>query len=435
MPRPHSTSPLRSTPQGPEVVELSVVLPCLNEQETLATVIRKAQSSITELGVVGEVIVADNGSTDGSQAIAVAEGAVVVDVPMRGYGAALRAGIESARGTYVVMGDADDSYALEDLGPFLAELRNGADLVMGNRFKGGIEPGAMPWLHKYLGNPVLSFLGRLFFKIPVGDFHCGLRAFRREAIRGLGLQTTGMEFASEMVVHAAMAKLRIVEVPTILRPDGRSRAPHLRTWRDGWRHLKFLLAFSPRWLYFYPSMLLLAIGTVLLLALLPGPLHIGSVSFDIQTMVAAATMVVVGAQGVGLALLARAFAARLRLLPGSGPLDRLLDRFAMEHGLGAGAVMILSGLAAFVMAVTHWSTVGFGNLDYGSVRWPIVGLVLITTGAQIVLVSFMLSLTQMESSEREFVSVKSAPALRPAEPTARAAHRRTTTTKPSGRVR
>ena len=241
--------PTASPAPGPStsaVVELSVVLPCLDEAETLATCIRKATRSFATLGVVGEVVVADNGSTDGSQDIARDEGAVVVDVPRRGYGAALIAGIRASRGGYVLMADADDSYALDDLGGFLRELRGGADLVMGNRFRGRIEPGAMPFLHRYVGNPVLSMLGRLFFHIPVGDFHCGIRAFRRDRVLELGLVTSGMEFASEMVVRASLAELRIREVPTVLRPDGRSRAPHLRTWRDGWRHLRFLLAFSPR---------------------------------------------------------------------------------------------------------------------------------------------------------------------------------------------
>jgi glycosyltransferase involved in cell wall biosynthesis len=230
-------------------MELTVVLPCLNEAETLAVCIRKAKSSIASLGVDGEVVVADNGSTDGSQGIARDEGARVVDVPIRGYGAALMAGITEAQGTFVIMADADDSYDLSNLGPFLEALRGGADLVMGNRFAGGIEPGAMPALHRYLGNPVLTAIGRVLFRSPVRDFHCGIRGFRRDAIIGLDLRTTGMEFASEMVVKATLQKLAIVEVPTTLSPDGRSRPPHLRTWRDGWRHLRFLLLYSPRWLF------------------------------------------------------------------------------------------------------------------------------------------------------------------------------------------
>ena len=377
------------------VVELSVVLPCLDEAETLETVIRKALRSFEELGVHGEVVVADNGSTDGSQDIARAAGARVVDVPVRGYGAALRAGIESAQGTYVIMGDADDSYALDRLGPFLEALRGGADLVMGNRFAGGIAPGAMPWVHRYVGNPVLSFLGRLFFHIPVHDFHCGMRGFRRDRIRSLGLQTTGMEFASEMVVRSSLAKLTMVEVPTTLKPDGRSRPPHLRTWRDGWRHLKFLLAFSPRWLFLYPSLLLLGVGVFGMAILSFGPLEVGPVVFDVQTMVVAAAAVVLGVQGTGLALATRAFATRLGLLPASARLDRLLDRFALERGLVVGALLTLVGCLFFIAAVVNWQGTGFGRLALDQIRTPLIGLVLVVSGAQMILVSFMLSLTRI----------------------------------------
>lgn len=376
-------------------VELSVVLPCLNEAETLETVIRKALKSFSELGVAGEVVVADNGSTDGSQDIARAAGVRVVDVPVKGYGAALRAGIESAQGTYVIMGDADDSYAMDQLGPFLEALRGGADLVMGNRFAGGIEPGAMPWLHRYVGNPVLSFLGRLFFRIPIHDFHCGMRGFRRESIRSLGLRTTGMEFASEMVVRSSLAKLKIVEVPTTLARDGRSRPPHLRTWQDGWRHLKFLLAFSPRWMFLHPSLVLLGLGVLGMTVLSFGPLTVGSVVFDVQTMVVSATAVVLGVQGTGLALATRAFATRLGLLPASVRLDRLLDRFALERGLVYGALISLLGCLFFVAAVVNWQGAGFAHLAPGDIRIPLIGMVLVVTGAQMILVSFMLSLTRI----------------------------------------
>ena len=376
-------------------VELSVVLPCLNEAETLETVVRKALWSFGDLGVAGEVVVADNGSTDGSQDIARTAGARVVDVPVKGYGAALRAGIDSSKGTYVIMGDADDSYAMDRPGPFLEALRNGADLVMGNRFAGGIAPGAMPWVHRYLGNPVLSFLGRLFFRIPIHDFHCGMRGFRRDRIRSLGLQTTGMEFASEMVVRSSLAKLTIVEVPTTLQPDGRSRPPHLRTWRDGWRHLKFLLAFSPRWMFLYPSLLLLSVGVFGMAVLSFGPVEVGSVVFDVQTMIVAAAAVVLGIQGTGLALATRAFAARLGLLPASARLDRLLDRFALERGLVVGALLSLVGCLFFVAAVVNWEGTGFGNLALGDIRIPLIGLVLVVSGAQMIMVSFMLSLTRM----------------------------------------
>jgi Glycosyl transferase family 2 len=377
-------------------VELSVVLPCLDEAETLATCIRKAKRSFAVLGVAGEVVVADNGSTDGSQDIARSEGAVVVDVPRRGYGAALIAGIQASQGEYVLMADADDSYALDDLGGFLRELRDGADLVMGNRFRGRIEPGAMPFLHRYVGNPVLSLVGRVFFHIPVGDFHCGIRAFRRDRVLGLGLVTSGMEFASEMVVRASLAELRIREVPTVLRPDGRTRAPHLRTWRDGWRHLRFLLAFSPRWLLLYPSMLFQAVGLAGMLWLLLGPRAVGRVVFDVHTMLAFATMFVLGVQGLGLAVIARSYAAHLGLLRQSPGLVRVLVRVSLERGLALGGLLLLAGAVCFVAALTTWGAGGFGPLDVASsLRLPIVGSVLAITGFSIITVSFTLSLTRI----------------------------------------
>ena len=258
----------------PVELELTILMPCLNEAETIGVCIRKAQAFLARKGVAGEVVVADNGSTDESREIARQHGARLVNASTRGYGAALLGGIEAARGRYIVMGDADDSYDFSSLDEYLEQLRGGADLVMGNRFRGGIAPGSMPFIHRYLGNPALSFLGRLFFKIPVGDFHCGLRAFKTESIRSLRLQTTGMEFASEMVVRCALRGLRIVEVPTPLKPDGRSRAPHLKTWRDGWRHLKFLLMYSPRWLFFIPGFSMIAIGLLLAATLFFGPVKI-----------------------------------------------------------------------------------------------------------------------------------------------------------------
>ncbi|MBV9269186.1 MAG: glycosyltransferase family 2 protein, partial [Acidobacteriaceae bacterium] len=275
-------------------LDVSIVLPCLNEAETLEACVRQALAAIEASGVAGEVVVADNGSSDGSQGIAIRSGARVVDVPVRGYGAALMAGIEAARGQYVLMADADGSYNFSHLPRFIHALRNGADLVMGNRFRGGIEPGAMPFLHRYLGNPVLSFLGRLFFRAPVGDFHCGIRAFDRTAIRRLHLTTTGMEFASEMVVKASLEGLRIAEVPTTLTPDGRSRPPHLRTWRDGWRHLRFLLLYSPRWLFLYPGILLMLLGIAIAAWLIPGERTVGHVTFGIDTLAYALGCILVG---------------------------------------------------------------------------------------------------------------------------------------------
>jgi glycosyltransferase involved in cell wall biosynthesis len=382
--------------EGERPIELSVVLPCLNEAETLATCIRKAKASMASLGVVGEVVVADNGSDDGSQDIARAEGACVVDVPIRGYGAALNQGFQAARGRFVIMADADDSYPLDDLGPFLEALREGADLVLGNRFAGGIAPGAMPALHRYLGNPVLSMLGRLFFKIPVGDFHCGMRGFRRDRVLELGLRTTGMELASEMVVRASLKRLVISEVPTTLRPDGRSRRPHLRTWRDGWRHLRFLLAFSPRWLLWYPALVLGALGTFGLLWLLPGNHRVGGIAFGIHTMLAAATATIVAVQLGGLAVLSRAYASALGLLPRPGSRAEGAEQVLLGWGAPIGAVLTLGGIGCFVAALVGWGEASFGQLDpAATMRLPIVGMVLILLGVQSVLLSFTLSLTRI----------------------------------------
>jgi hypothetical protein len=385
-------------PPEQDTCELSVVLPCLNEAETLETCIRKARRSLDALGVDGEVVVADNGSTDGSQEIARAAGARVVHVERKGYGAALRGGIEAARGRYVLMADADDSYALEDLGGFLEELRAGADLVMGNRFRGGIEPGAMPFLHRYVGNPILSRAGRLFFHIPVGDFHCGMRAFRRDRILALGMQTEGMEFASEMVVRAALQGLDLREVPTTLRPDGRSRAPHLRTWRDGWRHLRFLLAFSPRWLFFYPGLALLLLGTLGLAVLAPGSRTVGDLTFGVHTMLACATAVIVGLQVTGLAVVSRAYASRLGILPPSPKLVKWLRRATLERGLLVGSLLTLAGVLCFVLALINWGTSGFGTLDpVSTMRLPIIGMVLIVGGVQLAVVGFALSMAETSS--------------------------------------
>src|SRR5256714_522661 len=309
------TAASHSPQQTEAVCEVSVLMPCLNEAETLGTCINKAKASLKSLGVNGEVIIADNGSTDGSQEIARSLGARVVNVERRGYGNALMRGIATAHGKYVIMGDADDSYDFTNLGPFLEKLRAGYDLVMGNRFMGGIKPGAMPPLHRYLGNPVLTGIGRIFFKSPAGDFHCGLRGFRREAVLGLDLRTTGMEFASEMVVKSTLHKLRISEVPTALQPDGRSRPPHLRSWSDGWRHLRFLLLYSPRWLFLYPGALLMAAGLVAGLILLQGPVVVAGVGFDAQTLLYTAAAVILGFQAVAFAVFTKVFAISEGLLP------------------------------------------------------------------------------------------------------------------------
>src|SRR5450830_558089 len=370
-------------------------MPCLNEAETIAPCVAEALAALAGAGLDGEVLVADNGSTDGSQGLAEAAGARVVPVAAPGYGAALAGGIAAARDRYVVMGDADLSYDFGAVPHFVKALDAGADLVMGSRFKGVIEKGAMPPLHRWLGNPVLTGLGRLFFRTDVSDFHCGLRGFRRDALLGLDLRTTGMEYATEMVVKAVLFGLQIAEIPVRLRPDGRSRPPHLRTWRDGWRHLKFLLAFSPRWLFLYPSLLLLGVGVLGMAVLSVGPLTVGPVVFDVQTMIVASAAVVLGVQGTGLALATRAFAARLGLLPASARLDRLLDRFALERGLVVGALLSLVGCLFFIAAVVHWQGTGFGRLALDEIRTPLIGLVLVVSGAQMILVSFMLSLTRI----------------------------------------
>jgi hypothetical protein len=292
------------------------------------------------------------------------------------------------------MADADDSYALDDLGPFVTALRSGAQLVMGNRFQGGIAPGAMPFLHRYLGNPILSWAGRRFFRVPIGDFHCGMRAFDRDALLALGMQTDGMEFASETVVRSALAGLRITEVPTTLRQDGRSRPPHLRTWADGWRHLRFLLAFSPRWLFLYPALVMLAVGLLGLGVLSIGAVQVGDVSFGIHTMLACATLVVLGLQVGGLALVARAYASRLALLPPSARLEKWLDRITLERGLILGLTAVLLGIGAFVLALATWGAQGFGQLDpVETMRLPIVGMVLVVGGCQVASTAFAISLT------------------------------------------
>ena len=376
-------------------IELTVVMPCLNEAETLATCIRKAQMFFEQSGVKGEIVVADNGSTDGSQEIALAEGARVVPVPRRGYGAAIIGGVEEARGKYVVMGDADDSYDFTALQPFLDKLRDGADIVMGNRFKGGIAPGAMPFLHRYLGNPVLSWLGRLFFDIPTGDFHCGLRGFSRNRIRELNLRTTGMEFASEMVVRASLAKYRIDEVPTKLKPDGRSRPPHLRTWRDGWRHLSFLLMYSPRWLFLYPGILLLSLGIGAGIFLFPGGKTIGGVGFDIHTLIVSGFFLIIGTQAISFALLAQRFGTAHQIMPPSG-FSWLLNCLTLERILIVAAALFLAGLAGLIASTLEWASTGFGPLEYSSMlRVILLSMTVMTIGAQLAFTAFLSSIVEI----------------------------------------
>lgn len=342
---------------------LTVLMPCLNEARTVGRCIDKARGFMAEAAIDGEVVVADNGSSDGSRDIARAHGARVVEAAQRGYGAALIVGIAAARGEWVIMGDADDSYDFADLSAFVAALRGGADLVMGNRFKGGIRPGAMPPLHRYLGNPVLSAIGRVFFRAPCGDFHCGLRGFRREAILGLDLQAQGMEFASEMVVKATIGRLHIAEVPTTLSPDGRDRPPHLRSWRDGWRHLRFLLLFSPRWLFLYPGIGLFAAGLAGMALLLPQPRAVDGVTFDIHTLYYCSLAVVIGFQAIGFWIFAKIYGERERIMPPDPWFRSLLRLVPLETGLVAAIVMLLLGFGLSAYALGAWGAQRFGPLS------------------------------------------------------------------------
>lgn len=392
--------PLQSEELGASLaetgVELSIVMPCLNEAETLEVCIRKAQCFFQTHQVRGEVVVADNGSTDCSGQIARRMGARLVHVAEKGYGSALLGGIAAARGQYIIMGDADDSYDFTSIAPFLERLRAGDDLVMGNRFLGGIVPGAMRPLHRYLGNPVLTAIGRLFFWRPCGDFHCGLRGFSTAAVSSLDLRTTGMEFASEMVVKAAVRGMRISEVPTILYPDGRSRPPHLRSWRDGWRHLRFLLLFSPRWLFFYPGVLLMLMGLIVGAWLLPGPRRVGSLVLDVNTLLYAALAILIGFQSAAFATCAKVFAISEGLLPEDRRLTKIFKYVTLEIGLGSGALLMILGLAGSLGALGMWSSRGFGNLNpTHTLRLIIPAVVALSLGYQTVLSSFFLSILRM----------------------------------------
>jgi glycosyltransferase involved in cell wall biosynthesis len=376
--------------------ELTILLPCLNEAATVASCIRKARTFLDRAGIDGEVLVADNGSSDGSAERAAAAGARVIHVEARGYGAALRAGTQAASGRFVIMGDADGSYDFSRLDGFVAKLRAGHPLVVGNRFAGGILRGAMPLLHRYLGNPVLSFIGRLLFRTHIRDFHCGLRAFDRAAVLGLALRTSGMEFASELVLRAALAGWRIAEVPTTLAPDGRGRPAHLRTWRDGWRHLRLLLLFSPRWLFLYPGMALLATGLALTVTLYFSPLRIAGAGIDIHSMLYAAAGTLLGLQLCLFALFARVSAQLAGLLPRQPSLDRLLRTLTLERGLMAGLALALAGFVWSFAAFWAWREVGFGALDPRIVmRDTIPASTLMIGGMELALAAFLLSVLRL----------------------------------------
>jgi len=365
-------------------MELSIVMPCLNEAETLGTCVTKAKEFLETSGIAGEIVVADNGSIDGSQQIALALGARVVPVPTRGYGAALIEGIRSSYGRFIVMGDSDDSYDFRNLHNYVVALRAGNDLVMGNRFRGGIAPGAMPPLHRYLGNPVLSFVGRLLFKAPTRDFHCGLRGFSRASILSLDLHTTGMEFASEMVVKAANSGLRITEVPTTLSPDGRSRPPHLRTWRDGWRHLRFLLIYSPRWLFFYPGLALMMAGVLGPLVVAPG------LSLDVHSFLVACAGIQLGLQSIVFAMLARRYATISGLLPHSTRYNDLFNWFSLENLLLAALALLTLGIGGVTWCVVAWGKSGFGSLASGHLlRALILSLAGISCAIQLTFSAFL----------------------------------------------
>jgi len=365
-------------------------MPCLNEAETIARCVDKARAFLSASGVAGEVLIADNGSSDGSQAIAEARGARVVAVPERGYGAALIGGIAAARGRFVIMGDADDSYDFSALMPFVERLRAGADVVMGNRFKGGIARGAMPTLNRYLGNPGLSFLGRLFFGVRAGDFHCGLRGFDRDRVRALDLRTTGMEFASEMVVRAALASYRIDEVPTTLSRDGRSRPPHLRPWRDGWRHLRFLLIYSPRWLFLYPGLAILLLGMIGTAVLFPGAVRIAGTIFDLNTFIVSCFAMLVGLQSITFAIIARKYAAQRGLVPPSANYGQVLSGITMERMLIAALIGGAAGVGGLLYCVWHWAAADFGGAGYAApLRTLTLSATAVAAGLQLAFAAFL----------------------------------------------
>lgn len=383
--------------------ELSIVMPCLNEAETLATCITKARHFLDSNDIKGEIIIADNGSTDGSIEIAASHNAIIVHVKQKGYGSALREGIKASQSTYVIMADADDSYDFSNLMPFLTELRNGYDLVMGNRFKGGIEKDAMPFLHKYLGNPVLSFIGRLFFNIKIGDFHCGLRGFSNESYSKLDLRTTGMEFASEMIVKAKLNDLSITEVPTKLSKDGRTRAPHLNTWSDGWRHLRFLLLYSPKWLFLYPSIIMLLAGITTSIVLIIKPIVLDNVTFDVHTLLYTSSLTLIGFQFFIFYALTKIFAVENGLLPKSNRYQNLFKYLNLEKGLITGFLLLLIGLVLSIKGLFFWESVGFGSLSNPSntLRIVIPAVFTILLGIQIILFSLFFSILSLKSQTKQ----------------------------------
>jgi glycosyltransferase involved in cell wall biosynthesis len=388
--------PVRSNITGETVndnYKISIVMPCLNEAETLTTCIQKAQYFLFTSQILGEIIVSDNGSTDGSPAIAQKMGARVIHVQQKGYGSALMGGFEASRSQLIIMGDADDSYDFSNLSAFIEALDEGYDLVMGNRFKGGIRPGAMPFLHRYVGNPILSWIARLFFNSDIGDFHCGLRGFCKDSILSLNLHTTGMEFASEMIVKATMKGMKIKEVPVILYPDGRTRPPHLRTWADGWRHLRFLLLYSPRWLFFYPGIILTITGFLISLLLIGRPLTLGRVVLDINTLMYASFLIILGVQSILFSLFTYVFGVNAGLLTRHSSTEKLMSGISLERGALLSVGMIVLGFASSIGALLYWGQNHFGPINPSvSMRLVIPGAVLFTLGFQIFFASFFLSI-------------------------------------------
>jgi glycosyltransferase involved in cell wall biosynthesis len=377
----------------PRAFELTVVLPCLNERETVVVCVQKAVAAIEKAGIHGEVLVADNGSTDGSVELAQSAGARVVNVDQRGYGNALRGGIHAARGTYVLMADSDDSYDFNHIPRFVEQLRNGSDLVMGNRFLGGIRDGAMPPLHRYLGNPVLTAIGRLFFHSPARDFHCGIRAFRKDSYERMDIRSTGMEFASEMVVKASLLRMKVSEVPTTLSPDGRSHPPHLRTWHDGWRHLRFLLMYSPRWLFLYPGIASIVVGLATCIWLMPGPRRVGDVVFDFHTLAYGFGAIVVGFQLLAFAVFTKVFAITEGLLPEDPRLNHMFEYIKLETGLLAGALCVALGVAGSLLALSTWARSSFGPITSDNLlRLVMLSVFALILGPQIIFSSFFLSI-------------------------------------------
>jgi hypothetical protein len=391
-------------PADSETIELSVVIPCLNEAETLGRCVEKARLGLERLRLTGEIVVADNGSTDGSVDVALRSGARVVRVKDKGYGSALRGGIEAARGEWIIMGDADDSYDFSRIEGLVGKLREGYDLVMGCRLPSGggtIEPAAMPWKNRWIGNPILSRIGRLFFACPARDFHCGLRGFTKAGYERMGLKTSGMEFASEMVIKATFTSLRIAEVPITLHRDGRSRSPHLRPWRDGWRHLRFMLIYSPRWLFMVPGLLLVAAGLVPATVLALTPVHIGRVAFDTGTLAVSSMSTLIGMQLAAFALFTKVFAVGEGLLPQDPQFARLFRFFNLERGIGVGLAMLCLGLAWLLHAVWIWKQANFGDLSYGdNMRRLIPAVALILGGVQVVFSSFFMSVLGLKTGSR-----------------------------------